>query len=174
MPPKKYLATLLLAVTSTALACAIFGAIITPTIKLSPYSKLSEKWKKIGDELGSIYGDKYKDVELVSVRVPVVTCIAGICGASIDVQFYKPCGQTLKNQAYQISTYGPGGNNDGAGGAGGGGEGGGLAGSAGGDGGYTNPFQHCSVTTIRSCLTSGNDTTTTNCRYDNYLECPYS
>ena len=157
---RKVVAVSLALFTISVIACNMIPAIVAPPVKVAPWSSLAEKWQKIGNGLDSIFGNAFQADEIISVRVPVQTCIGSVCGTATFIQFLKPCGQTLKQAAYQISTYGPGG------GSGGGGGGGGIGGDpGGGSGGVADfPFQGCEPYTIQSCI--GN-----NCRWDSYITC---
>ncbi|MDH5832183.1 hypothetical protein QFW80_16820 [Luteimonas sp. M1R5S18] len=101
---------LTIAVSGVALACAVVPSVVAPLVTVSPSDSFSDKWDKIAQKLHQTYGNQLRDSEVISVRVPVKTCIGPVCGASIDTQFLKACGQTFKQAAEAIGdTYANGG-----------------------------------------------------------------
>ncbi len=152
----------LLLVSGVAAACAMVASVVTPVIKVSAYQTQGELYREIGDKLGAMYGTQFKEKEILSLRVPVMVCVLGVCGVTADVQTLKPCGQTIEQRMDEVAIladilYGT---VDGGGGLPGDCDGG-LAGEP------TNPYQYCAAETIKSCIDGG-----TNCRYDTYLICP--
>lgn len=153
-----------------AIACDIITSIPAPLVNISPYTTLRQKYEKIAEEVDKVYGSTFQDKLVYQLRVPVKVCLLGICGTSIETNFYKPCGQTFKQAILDVSMSGPGGAGGGTGGGGGmgGGEGGpGGGGGMAGEAPEANPFRMCSDLTIRSCMNGV-------CRVDTYagLDCP--
>lgn len=159
---RKVVALSLLLVAIAVAACNIVPGIVTPVVKIGQWDSLRDKWEKIGDRLDEMFGQSFKNDEILQVRVPVRACVLGVCAVSADVSFIKPCGKSFKEAAYEISTRAPGGGGDAGGGGGGGLGGGGGTGGDGGDGGI--PFSGCEPYTIQTCIG-------TNCRWDSYITC---
>lgn len=100
---RKHIAVIAMLVSGVALACTVIPAIVYPGfVQVSSSDSFSDKWDKIANALHSLYGNQHTNSEVISVRVPVQTCVLGVCGASIDAQFLKPCGQTFKQAAEAI------------------------------------------------------------------------
>jgi len=109
------LAALLLS--GVALACTIIPSVVYPgVVQVSSSDSFTDKWDKIANALNSAFGSTHQNAEVISVRVPVKTCVLGVCGASIDTQFMKACGQTFKQAAQAIGQSYAGGGSGGGGG----------------------------------------------------------
>lgn len=98
---------------------------------VSAMASHATQWRAIGDALEAQFGSALQSEEVIQVRVPVRTCLAGVCGASLNTFFIKPCGKTFKEAALDIST---------GGGSTGGGSGGGESGPNPGEGDGGTPF----------------------------------
>lgn len=127
---KSKVAVLLLAVLSgVAYACTIVPGIVTPVIRVGGMASTQVQWQTIASKLDDIYGNLHQGSEILSVRVPVQVCFLSVCGVSLETQFIKPCGKTLKQAASEIAeglsstNGGSGGVGDGYGGVGSGGGG---------------------------------------------------
>lgn len=86
-----------------AIACGLVPQLVTPLVTLPPNQTPAQQWRSIASALGSSYGATYSNSEIYQVRVPTKTCVLGVCGASLDVSFIKPCGKTLAQAANEIA-----------------------------------------------------------------------
>lgn len=143
-------------------AC-VYGQVELPTpITVSANKSVDPEgfWKEVGDKLGAIYGDAFKDVE-GPVSVPIKP---SILPTAVRMQVGpKICGETLKQRAYRTAADA----SELYGGGGGVGDPGTGYGPGGGDG---NPFQDCFNTSTTACTSAGGGPQ--HCEVFTSLECP--
>jgi hypothetical protein len=93
---KKMVWGLLLA-SGVVVACELVAAVSGKVVEVSPWDSTSEQWEDIRDSLVGEFGTSLDNKEVISLRVPVKTCLFFICGVSIETQFMKPCNEKLED-----------------------------------------------------------------------------
>ena len=89
-------------VSGVAIACEMVAAVSGRVVEVSPFDSRAEQWEDIRDSLVGEFGTSLDNKEVISLRVPVKTCLFGICGVSIETQFPKPCNQKLEDRLNEM------------------------------------------------------------------------
>lgn len=92
----------LLLVGGVAIACEMVAAVSGRVVEVSAWDSTSEQWEDIRDSLVGEFGTSLDNKEVISLRVPVKTCIGPVCGVSIETQFPKPCNEKLEDTLNEL------------------------------------------------------------------------
>lgn len=103
MKVKVILFSVLVAATVTVIACEMVANLRTIPVKVGPFSTIEQKYNKIANKLDAFYRGVMKPLDIITVEVPVTTCLGGVCGETI-VKYYKPCEQSLGEALKAIDT----------------------------------------------------------------------
>lgn len=142
--------SLMFAGAALATACILVPSVVLPMVTVPAMASPQARTDAIANHISQFLGSASSS-EIMVLRIPTQTCLLGVCGATLNVAFYKPCGEDAAEAFRQIQREGVG-SGSGSGGADGGNTGpgwgnGGNGGGAGWGGGSPCP---------RGCVSVGN------------------